>query len=590
VRAAPGASSSLAESKAGASEKKEKKGKKEPAEEPLDPGAVKAMLEEDLGKAKQAEEELRTQSKTDSDTFEEEMKTAKDKKQKAKKGHHDAKQKTSGAESDTKKAASLRVESADNVTKAEQMAQEANASNAEASSSLASARAGLAAANEALAGSKEKVKVAQEHMDEAKAVELKALDTAAAARFCVDLPGVRLADGEGLSDFAPMLVDKEVGTPEQCTDWCKRHGGCAQAVFSAGDASCQLFEGATTDVTSFGDGFNSSFCGAPGEEDALKAKLDEALSHQPYIPPLVDCSWDGEDCSATKCCNDEVCEWDFATCKSHSCFGSGDKATCMAACYGDQCENQGTGRETREIEKAGKGVLTQGTSLYCFMVVVWSAPEAELANNAKDKSLGIYQCDDSDVIEGQKTDKTDWSTYINVDMFIDVWKQVQQGGKYTSHDWTVKVDADAVFFPNILKDHLSQLGTPQGSRVYIRNAESKFQFLGALEVLSQQAVVLYLEKGWVCEKLDHGKQGEDYFLKHCLDAIGADHQTDFDLLSDIAANPKSTKLDCTNGWTAAYHWAKSVDDWNDCHGEALKAQETGRTLWEASHGGARRRL
>jgi hypothetical protein len=427
-------------------------------------------------------------------------------------------------------------------------------------------------------------------MDDALAVELKALEAAAAARVCMDLPGVLLADAEGLSDFAPILADKEVGTSEQCTDWCKKHGDCAQAVFSAGDKSCRLFEGATTDVTVFSDGFNSSFCGAKLEEDDLKAKLDTAFSHQPYIPPLVDCSWDGEDCSGTKCCNDEVCEWDFSNCKSHSCFGSGDQATCMSECYGDHCENQGTGRETREIEKAGKGVLMQGQSLYCFMVVVWSTPEAELANNAKDKGTGVYQCDDSDVIEGKKTDKTDWSTYINVAMFIDAWKQVQENGKYASHDWTVKVDADAVFFPNVLKDHLSQLRTPQGSRVYIKNAEYKFQFLGALEVLSQQAMTLYFEKGWICENLDHGKQGEDYFLKHCLDAIGADHQTDFDLLSDRVTNPSSTKLDCTSGWTAAYHWAKSVDDWNACYSKALKAQESGRTLWEAEHGEARLRL
>lgn len=587
VLAAPGASSVLAESKTKAREKKEKK---ETTQKPVDLEAVKAMLEEHQDQAKQEEDQLRTQSATDKDSFKAEAKAAKDKKHTAQKGHRDASQKTAGAERDTKKAESLRVEAQANVTKAKQMKREANSSNVEASSALASSLPGVAAAKEALAGAREKVKRAQEHMDDAKAVELQALETAAGARICMDLPGVVLADAKGLSDFAPMLVDKEVGTPEQCTDWCRKHGGCLQAIFSAGNKSCRLFEGATTDVTVFSDGFNSSLCGASSEEDDLKAKLEEAFSHQPYIPPLVDCSWDGDDCSGTKCCNDEVCEWDFSECKSHSCFGSGDQATCMSACYGDQCENQGTGRETREIEKADAGVLVQGTSLYCFMVVVSSMPEAELADNAKDKGIGIYQCDDSDVIEGQKTDMTDWGTYINVNMFIDAWKQVEQNGKYASHDWTVKVDADAVFFPDILKDHLSQLRTPQGSRVYIKNAEYKFQFLGALHVLSRQAVALYFEKGWVCEKLDHGKQGEDYFLNHCLDSIGADHQTDFDLLSDRTTKPSSKKLDCTSGWTAAFHWAKSVDDWNACYGTALKAQEKGRTLWDAEHGEARRRI
>jgi len=243
----------------------------------------------------------------------------------------------------------------------------------------------------------------------------------------------------------------------------------------------------------------------------------------------------------------------------------------------------GTGRETREIEKAKEGVLLQGTSMYCFMAVVFSKKEGALADNAKDKGASVYLCDESDVFEGQETAQTEWKTYLNADMFIDVWKQVQKSGKYAAHDWTVKVDADTVFFPDILKQHLEQLRTPQGSRVYLKNMEYKYQFLGPLEVLSQQAVTLFFEKGWVCEEKEHGKQAEDYYLKHCLDAIGADHQTDFELLQDRVADKSSTKLDCTSGWTAAFHWARSVDDWNDCYDSALKAQAEGRTLWEATH-------
>jgi hypothetical protein len=218
------------------------------------------------------------------------------------------------------------------------------------------------------------------------------------------------------------------------------------------------------------------------------------------------------------------------------------------------------------------------------MVVVWSKPEGELAKNAEEKGTSIYECDDYDLFEGSETALTEWKTYINADMFIDMWKQVQKSGKYTEFDWTVKVDADAVFFPAILKQHLEQLRTPRGSRVYLRNADRTFGFLGALEVFSRPAVIHYFEQGWVCEQKTHEKQGEDYFMKHCLDAIGTDHQTDFELLSDTTTDPKATKLDCSSGWTVAFHRASSVDDWNKCHGQAMDAQASARKLWIKEHG------
>merc|ERR1711870_140016 len=107
------------------------------------------------------------------------------------------------------------------------------------------------------------------------------------------------------------------------------------------------------------------------------------------------------------------------------------------------------------------------------------------------------------------------SSINNIDSFINAWNQVRDDGRYLKHGWTVKVDSDAVFFPDRLKAHLFDLRTPQGSRVYLRNIDFKFGFLGALEVFSKEALEMYF-----------ARSGEDYYMEACMDGLGIDHQTD----------------------------------------------------------------
>merc|ERR1712050_792410 len=47
-----------------------------------------------------------------------------------------------------------------------------------------------------------------------------------------------------------------------------------------------------------------------------------------------------------------------------------------------------------------------------------------------------------------------WNTALNTDIFIGVWNAVSLLGRYQYHDWTVKVDPDAVFFPERLRELL----------------------------------------------------------------------------------------------------------------------------------------
>jgi len=53
------------------------------------------------------------------------------------------------------------------------------------------------------------------------------------------------------------------------------------------------------------------------------------------------------------------------------------------------------------------------------------------------------------------------SSWLNTLVFIKAWQLVKWDGRYQKHDWTVKVDPDAVFFPERLRTVVRQ-HTPRG--------------------------------------------------------------------------------------------------------------------------------
>lgn len=408
-------------------------------------------------------------------------------------------------------------------------------------------------------------------------MEGKAMHASASHRTCVDLPGVRLHEIGEPSDFAPLAAEKDVSSSQKCSTWCQQHEGCVQAIFAEGSEGCRLFERATADVHEVAEGYVSSICGGSKDKKRLLEIAQKAKSQIPVIPNATECAWAGENCGETKCCRDVGCSWDFKTCKPFSCYKSaaGD-AQCKETAKWNKGTIIGGGRPARKI-KAAKGQLLQGTSLFCFMVVNWKGSEGAIADNIKQKKQGIYECDAHAILSGWETPKTSWSTYINAEAFVKHWHQLQNEKIYMQHDWTVKVDADTVFFPRILKMHLAAMKTPLGSRVYVKNINYKFQFLGAIEVLSRGAVELYFKEENECSKRllkSHPKAGEDFYMKACLDAIGVDSVEDFKLLRDSTCGvdcPGSIGP-CNDGWVVAYHSFSDVLSWNTCHNQASGAQ------------------
>lgn len=317
--------------------------------------------------------------------------------------------------------------------------------------------------------------------------------------------------------------------------------------------------------------------------------LNKVFKMKPYVPPVPNCAWAGDNCIESKCCaNVPVPNWKFTEFKWYTCwkkdesFGSCETGSAPGGWDGAVLGHMGT----REVPKAPEGVLTQGTSLFCFCVVMWNHPatkafwdsEAALANNIKKTGRSIMGCDDHAFFQGAELNAGgDASSINNIDSFVQAWNHVKDDGRYLQNDWTVKVDSDAVFFPDRLRMHIQGLRTPQGSRVYLRNINFKFHFLGALEIFTKEALQTYYEKSWVCDSKVGHQGGEDYWMLSCMDGIGVDHQTDFQLLNDKYAATGN----CNDPWVVGFHFYKKVGSWNACHDAAVNAAKAnGKDYWQ----------
>jgi len=306
------------------------------------------------------------------------------------------------------------------------------------------------------------------------------------------------------------------------------------------------------------------------------------------LPPAPDtgCSWEGEDCTNTKCCRRQ----------GFTCWKEDEK---WAGC-GDTCENMmkynpGTTWDCTVLGEAYQLPViapavgaAAGNTLFCFVVVTPAgvvAPgvkpgyESLVIDAIKPHKAGIFGCDHNAIYQGKTVTTGDWKSVVNTDIFLAVWDQVLQEGAYKNFDWTVKVDVDCVFFPERLKQHLIAAKPPADTAMYFKNIDFKFGFMGSLEVLSKKAVDVFLAGKASCDKHIGSEGGEDLFTMQCLDALGVGHMTDSTLLDDKYTHGEGWHLfdvdPCKDASHVAYHPYKAVNSWMGCYDIATGVMETG---------------
>jgi len=175
----------------------------------------------------------------------------------------------------------------------------------------------------------------------------------------------------------------------------------------------------------------------------------------------------------------------------------------------------------------GLNVSTAKPTLYC-VVTMMHGYEEELLKTALANNAGIFACDDFTVFSSEKrfigmhprhglihavpfntsvpVGLTALNSSGNTLVFLNMWSAVKSTARYHLYDWTVKLDPDAVFFPErlraILRPHteteLATFGLNCRSRdrsaAYglVGNSGIALSFmLGALETFSRKALWKY---------------------------------------------------------------------------------------------------
>merc|ERR1719414_1653930 len=317
-------------------------------------------------------------------------------------------------------------------------------------------------------------------------------------------------------------------------------------------------------------------------------------------PPREECAKTGQNCISQKCCQTTG----YTCYEVHSGY-----AKCMKACTPGV---DGTCLTQNVMAQASKSDVTySATNLFCWAFYMKDTGttkpmyDLELLRTNLFLGSGIFGCESyrvySDVATWLSPGKVDTvmvedtennfhthkrkrtGTWINGNMFIAVWKKIKEENMWSSKDWTVKADADAVFLPNRLREKLGAIEVTANG-VYLENCKYvRFGFFGNLEVISRQAVATYIANIDDCKATlnymgaeeDYGMEpwGEDLFAQRCMDLHKVDRVSAWDITTDgmcAAYRPegekknKKWKPDCATTSTAAMHPFMKPKDYFEC--------------------------
>merc|ERR1712064_46358 len=144
--------------------------------------------------------------------------------------------------------------------------------------------------------------------------------------------------------------------------------------------------------------------------------------------------------------------------------------------------------------------------------------------------------------------------------------------KWSSADWVVKVDPDAVFVPARLRRRLENTYEAEGGSYFVNCPYVDYGFFGNLELFSKTAFSTLLDNIDDCKadtKINwrvgvkngkYGPMGEDLFAQACVD------KRDEGLKKD-----KKFKPHCSWAYGSTLHPFKKVAEWDQCYQETMTA-------------------
>merc|ERR1712088_622527 len=314
----------------------------------------------------------------------------------------------------------------------------------------------------------------------------------------------------------------------------------------------------------------------PAHGDVRAAEgLDEMLVVK---PAYESCAKAKENCLEPRCC----------AASGYSCFKtSSGRGQCMKECtpggLNGTCE--GVAPHMKKV------VASPGGSLFCFSCAEWAV--------YSDVSAPLGGGDMTIRVEDVKGDfhfakRKEAKTWINTGMFVQIWTALRDAGHATNHDWVVKADADAVFFPWKLVDMLRDATVP-AEGLYMENCKfADWGYFGNLEVFSKQAFATLVNNLDTCYTSlpwkvgvhggKHGPMGEDLFAQKCMDLLGVAKQENFGLTTDGACESdrpvgqeKNKKYipNCEGVSTPSIHPFKKPEAYAACWAQASSVPKSG---------------
>ena len=390
-------------------------------------------------------------------------------------------------------------------------------------------------------------------------------------------------------------------------------------------------------LTKYDPNHESWSCDPIGIRNTADYRNDQIAPGFVEVEPWIkNCSHIGENCMTTKCCSYS----------GYKCYQQNEKwASCLQKCFpgkwnggindkpmlqpGKPLSNPPphwnmtfsmappgpwTCKRLSQPMKAGKRV---GTSLFCFTVALTSnggkkaSFELDILKEAQKKYAHIFACDHwtvySDVEVALNPGKTfaveypkvqrrpNTKNWVNLPLFLTIWKMIRQQTTWKSYPWIVKSDPSAVFIPQRLREVLKVQHVTQNG-IFLENCkDTRMSFHGSLEVMSNTAFGTFLDHiedcldvlPWQNASYAHFRYyGEDKFLAWCMQAYGVDKLPSYQMVETVPKDQpikglhitvscpshrspfelqmKKWHPNCTRVKTPSIHSFRTVKKWVEC--------------------------
>lgn len=244
---------------------------------------------------------------------------------------------------------------------------------------------------------------------------------------------------------------------------------------------------------------------------------------------------------------------------------------------------------------AEKAKSNDGGRIFCFSMAMPFSGEPDLLAKQYELGSGLFSCDGYKIFSNasfpvkrfsaapevvalnstlQSVKGGKWNTWLNWPSFFKAWHNIVEEGTYKQYDWIVKLDPDAVFFP----ERFRQLSTTMCQQdpcepLWVANCGP--ELVGSIEVFSKAAIEKYAANFQSCKGV---VDQEDQHIQHCMEKLGVASVAKSTLIADWACGsvkkwgftnllkllPMPLAMSFCDADRVAYHPLKTPGKWFWC--------------------------